>query len=204
MEYRGKGFNSRSGTEKTTGLRTTVTRTSVYGSADPHKLCRSLHHESGANQRACRLRMTSHHLFVSYARIDAPMVMPLVSAVREEYERRALDVDVWVDLDNLTPGQNWDAEITRVLRDCIGLLVFVSPASMQSDWVKREITAAADMMGRLIIPVILQHVPDLPAPLARRIIHMKRFKRALPGRNQPASPLQVGIPCAIPALAASP
>jgi predicted nucleotide-binding protein len=91
-----------------------------------------------------------------------------VSAVRQEYKRRALDVDVWVDLDNLTPGQRWDAAITRVLRDSIGLLVFVSPASMQSDWVKREITAAADMMGRLIIPVILRHVPNLPAPLAQR------------------------------------
>src|SRR5438874_10789426 len=107
--------------------------------------------------------MTARHLFVSYARADAPLVLPLVSAVRQEYKRRALDVDVWVDLDNLTPGQRWDAEITRVLRDSIGLLVFVSPASMQSDWVKREITAAADVMGRLIIPVILRHVPDLSA-----------------------------------------
>ncbi len=112
--------------------------------------------------------MTSRHLFASYAREDAQLVLPLVSAVREEYRRRALDVDVWIDLDNLAPGQRWDAEITRSLRDSIGLLVFVSPASMQSDWVRREITAAAHNLGRLIIPVILRHVPNLPSPLAER------------------------------------
>jgi predicted nucleotide-binding protein len=112
--------------------------------------------------------MTTRYLFVSYAREDAALVLPLVGAIREEYRRQALDVDVWVDMDNLAPGQRWDAEITRALHDSIGLLVFVSPASMKSAWVSREITAAAESLGRLIIPVILRHVPNLPTPLAER------------------------------------
>jgi predicted nucleotide-binding protein len=96
------------------------------------------------------------------------MVLPLVEAVRQEYRDRALDVDVWVDMENLAPGQRWDAEITNVLRNSVGLLVFVSPAAMQSGWVRGEIAAAAEHLDRLIIPVILRQVPNLPFALSSR------------------------------------
>jgi predicted nucleotide-binding protein len=112
--------------------------------------------------------MPKRYLFVSYARNDTKMVLPVVEAVRQEYRDRALDIDVWVDMENLTPGQRWDAEITDVLRKAVGLLVFVSPSAMQSAWVRREIAAAAEHVDRLIIPVILRQVPNLPFPLASR------------------------------------
>jgi predicted nucleotide-binding protein len=112
--------------------------------------------------------MANRYLFVSYAREDADKVLPIVEAVRAEYRVRSLDVDVWVDMDNLSPGQRWDAVITTALRESIGLLVFVSPAAMKSDWVRSEIRAAAENLDRLIIPVILRHVPDLPSVIAMR------------------------------------
>jgi predicted nucleotide-binding protein len=112
--------------------------------------------------------MAKRNLFVSYARVDARDVLPVVEAVRQEYQHRSLDVDVWLDIDNLTPGQRWDSEIARVLQNSVGLLVFVSPAAMESDWVQREVTAAAEHLDRLIIPVILHHVPELPIALASR------------------------------------
>ena len=43
----------------------------------------------------------------------------------------------------------------------MGLLVFISSASMRSEWVSEELTAAAAHLDRLIIPVILRHVPEL-------------------------------------------
>lgn len=112
--------------------------------------------------------MEQRYLFVSYARQDSERVLPIVELVREECRLRALDVDVWIDMQRLIPGQRWDDEISRVLRDSIGLLVFVSPTAMKSDWVGREIVAFAENMNRLIIPVILRHVPNLPPALARR------------------------------------
>lgn len=112
--------------------------------------------------------MAKRHLFVSYAKRDTKAVVPIVEAVRREYVRRGSDVDVWLDVDNLTPGQRWEGEITRALRESVGLLVFVSPAAMQSEWVSREIRGVAQLHGRLIVPVILQHVPNLPLDLARR------------------------------------
>jgi predicted nucleotide-binding protein len=112
--------------------------------------------------------MAKRHLFISYARQDREIVMPIVGAVREEYHRRAIDLDVWVDMDNLIPGQNWAVEITKTLRDSIGLLIFISPAAMKSDWVNREILAVMEHPDRFVIPVILRHVQDLPPSLSRR------------------------------------
>lgn len=112
--------------------------------------------------------MTKKHLFVSYARQDADQVLPIVKAVREEYRSRALDVDVWIDVSNLSPGERWDVAISRALQESIGLLVFVSPHAMASAWVSREVTAAAEQLDRLIIPVILTKVSNLPLALSTR------------------------------------
>lgn len=112
--------------------------------------------------------MATKYLFVSYAREDASLVIPIVEAVRNEFRLRGLNVDVWIDVANLTPGQSWDVEITRALHDSVGLLVFVSPVAMESAWVKNEIVIAAERSGRLIIPVILRHVPNLPMELKSR------------------------------------
>jgi hypothetical protein len=112
--------------------------------------------------------MDKRYLFVFYARTDADRVLPVVEAVRNEYRLRSLDIDVWVDITNLAPGQQWADEITSALKSSVGLLVFVSPAAMKSDWVQREIRAAAEHLDRLIIPIILQQVRDLPIDLARR------------------------------------
>lgn len=114
--------------------------------------------------------MTSRdtYLFVSYARQDIKGVRPIIEALQQEYQLRGLPIHVWFDVEDLRPGQQWHREIERVLLDCIGLLVFVSNAAMQSSWVRREIEVAADNLDRLIIPVILEHVPNLPLPLATR------------------------------------
>jgi predicted nucleotide-binding protein len=104
-------------------------------------------------------------MFVSYAREDAERVLPIVEAVNNEFRLRALDVELWVDVNNLKPGELWDAQISSVLQNSIGLLVFVSPRSMRSDWVGRELTSALTHTDRLIIPVILRHDPDMPEAL---------------------------------------
>jgi predicted nucleotide-binding protein len=110
------------------------------------------------------------YLFISYAREDVDRVRPLVDAVREELSFRALPVDVWMDMANLRPGQQWNVAITEALEASIGFLFFVSPRSLRSDWVRQELEIAAAGSGRLIIPVML-HEPvalDLPPSLAQR------------------------------------
>jgi predicted nucleotide-binding protein len=108
------------------------------------------------------------YLFVSYARPDLDRVRPLVDAVKEELDFRAIPVDVWMDISHLNPGEAWNVVIREALEASIGFLFFVSPRSMQSDWVRRELEMAAAAPDRLIIPVILYQSPDLPPALAQR------------------------------------
>jgi len=112
--------------------------------------------------------MATKYLFCSYARVDYERVMPLVGLIQQELASRSADVQVWVDLDFLKPGQSWQLEIGRALQDSVGIVVFVSRASMESSFVTRELTAFASDRSRLIIPVILDHVDDLPTGLAER------------------------------------
>ena len=112
--------------------------------------------------------MTKRYLFVSYARSDLNRALPLVDLVRQELAASTIDVELWMDIANLSPGQSWDGEIAAALRECVGLLVFVSPESMSSGWVGREIGSLLTHDDRLIIPIILEHVPSLPNLLARR------------------------------------
>jgi predicted nucleotide-binding protein len=88
--------------------------------------------------------------------------------VRREYHLRAIDLEVWIDVDDLTPGENWATEISKALRNSIGLLIFISPAAMKSDWVNREILAAMEHPDRFVIPVILHKVQNLPPTLSNR------------------------------------
>ena len=106
--------------------------------------------------------MAQPYVFVAYARQDAAVVQQVVTGL----ERAG--VKTWLDVDELRPGQQWDAAIGEALRSAIGILVFVSPASMQSAFVRRELQAAAQGTGFLIIPVILEHTDDLPFVLQTR------------------------------------
>lgn len=107
-------------------------------------------------------------LFISYAQADAEPVVRIIEALRHEYRERALPIEVWIDRDALRPGEQWNHSIQRALLDSFGLLIFVSPASMSSKWVQAEIAAVATATDRFIVPVILEHVTDLPLTLAQR------------------------------------
>lgn len=107
-------------------------------------------------------------LFVSYAQIDAEPVERIIDSIRQEFRTRALPIDIWIDRDSLQPGERWEHSIQRALLDSLGILIFVSPASMNSEWVKTELAVASASTDRFIVPIILQHVPDLPTALKQR------------------------------------
>jgi predicted nucleotide-binding protein len=109
----------------------------------------------------------NQYLFVSYAREDLDRVRPLVDAVRKQLELRALPVSVWMDVSNLRPGEQWDTAISEALKASIGFLFFLSPRSLLSQWVRREVEIASTASSRLIIPVVLYEPLDVPPTLAR-------------------------------------
>ncbi len=102
------------------------------------------------------------YFFISYARHDAEIVHPIVAGLIKR------GVNVWMDQQTLTAGQSWKAEIYQALRNAAGLIVFVSEASMASEWVATEISAAAASEQSFITPVILEPVSTLPRAIANR------------------------------------
>lgn len=107
------------------------------------------------------------NLFVSYARADAGHVRRFLDVLNIEVAARKLPVNLWRDEEALQPGVSWLTTIAEAIENSVGLLLFVSPASMKSDWVRQELHAIMGTGDRLVVPVILEHVPNLPAELAR-------------------------------------
>src|ERR1044072_5595757 len=101
------------------------------------------------------------YVFVSYAREDHDLVRVILDGLR------AKGINIWVDTQDLQPGEDWNSSIYQALKEAAGMIIFISPASMGSGYVRQEITAAAKGTKEFIIPVILEHVPDLPMSLAK-------------------------------------
>ncbi len=112
--------------------------------------------------------MNNRYLFASYARDDIDRVLPITEAVRKSLAARSSNVELWTDLTHLKPGEQWNVAIKEALSSAVGFLFFVSPDSLQSEWVRRELDIAAAHTDRLLIPVILSHADHLPRTLRDR------------------------------------
>ena len=122
---------------------------------------------------------SANYIFASYANSDLDAVRPILKALSDESGRRGLPVYVWFNQDDLQPGQDWAGTITRALRECIGLLVFVSPRSIASEWVARELLVAMENPDTLIISILLESVEQLPPGLERRqVIDLRHLGNA--------------------------
>jgi TIR domain len=94
------------------------------------------------------------HVFVSYSRRDAAFVTRLVSVLEHDGH------DVWVDTEDIRGSEEWRASIVRGIRLAEVVLLVISPSSMASPEVDREVAVAAQE-GRRIVPIVLT-----PAPMA--------------------------------------
>jgi TolB protein len=99
------------------------------------------------------------HFFMSYSREDADPQRRIVA------ELRGRGINVWVDVENLIPGSPaWEREIERSMRGAAGVIVLLSPASNNSEWVRREISFAEQHEKR-IFPVLVGGDEDDSIPL---------------------------------------
>jgi TIR domain len=88
-------------------------------------------------------------LFVSYSRSDAQFVRRLTEALEVEGH------DVWVDTEDIVGSEQWRASIVGGVQRADAVLLVVSPRSMASPNVEREITLAAEE-SRRIVPLVLE------------------------------------------------
>jgi adenylate cyclase len=141
-------------------------------------------------------------IFVSYARSDKSRVSPLVAALE------AQGWSVWWDPE-ITPGQEFDSQISAALDAAKAVIVVWTPISVESRWVRGEAREAADRgvlvpvrfeTARLPIDARAMHTTELDDwnqdPASRAFQDLARALNALigaaPGRaaeaQRPAAP----------------
>jgi TolB-like protein len=96
-------------------------------------------------------------LFISYSSRDRTPAFELVE------ELRAKGYSVWIDKTGIAGASNWSAEIVQAINACSTMLLLVSPNSVTSDSVTREVHLASEKKKN-ILPVVLEKA-QLPVAL---------------------------------------
>lgn len=102
-------------------------------------------------------------VFVSYDNADLAVARQVAKQLEDAGHK------VWFAEDSVFPGDNWAQLVGKALDKSDAMVVLISPASMKSDWVRREIDFALSSpryRGRLI-PVIVRPTSDIPWILKR-------------------------------------
>lgn len=96
-------------------------------------------------------------LFISYAHKDSETVTGISEKLREA------GYEVWIDTGGIQGGALWGAEIAKAIIECDVLLLFLSPKSVDSDFVRREVDIAFEEKKR-ILPIMLEKI-EIPVQL---------------------------------------
>ena len=109
--------------------------------------------------------------FASYSSEDLGEVLKRVQGAN------SAGLKVYLDALGLEPGQRWERELYRHIKDCDVFLLFWSRSAAASEWVAKEIAYALDCQGGLgdnppaIQPVPLEGPPPPPPPDVLRHLH---------------------------------
>jgi uncharacterized protein YegL len=87
------------------------------------------------------------HVFISYQHADRPYVDKLAIHLRES------GLDVWYDY-AIQPGERFAARIQKAIDECGVFVPVLTPAAVDSEWVFREVSLAAEL-GKPMLPVLL-------------------------------------------------
>ncbi len=126
-------------------------------------------------------------LFISYSKHNRPQALTLAGELREK------GFSVWIDQGGIEGAQNWSAKIVEGINDCSTMILLISPQSVASRNVAREVHIAFEK-SKNILPVVIEKV-KLPAnfeyPLAG-LQHVYFHDR--PAILQALQLLRAGIP----------
>ncbi len=96
--------------------------------------------------------------YLSYALPDREIASELVDELHDAGH------EVWFDERELTAGAGWPKEIEKALNASKAMIVLISPASMSSKQVRREIEYAffSKNFAHRVLPVYLRATDDVP------------------------------------------
>lgn len=99
--------------------------------------------------------MTQKTVFISHSSKDNEFTRKLTRSLEAE------GLDVWVDLDDLVSGERWVASIQTGLEESSAVIVIMSRAARQSEWVEREALLALQLRK----PLFIAYIEETPLPL---------------------------------------
>ncbi len=108
----------------------------------------------------------SSDIFISYSRKDSKQAEQLAELLTSS------GISVWIDKSGIEAATSWSGEITQAINDCNVFVVMLSPASIESVNVRKEVSLAAERK-RKILPLDLEAV-QLPNDLAYHLAGIQR------------------------------
>jgi hypothetical protein len=106
--------------------------------------------------------MSATLIFISHSSADDGFVAELRQTLED------LHLPVWVDSRNLRGGSKLDPEIARAVEEARQVIVVLSPNTVNSPWVRREIKKAQEVEqrrqadGYRVIPLLLPGITPRP------------------------------------------
>ena len=97
-------------------------------------------------------------VFISYVNEDRELARRLSRSLE------GAGFEVWLDENNILPGDNWAEKVSLALKESQAMVVLISPASVDSKWVRHEIEfalGAKEYRGRLV-PVFVGPPESIP------------------------------------------
>lgn len=112
----------------------------------------------------------TEQVFISHATEDAQFAHRLADDLQQ------LGVQVWIGPDSIRPGESWVSAIERGLKESSHAVVVLTPAALESKWVKKEtdVSIAQERKGR--IQVIPLDVEPCEVPLLLSSYQMVSFR----------------------------
>ncbi len=87
-------------------------------------------------------------IFISYSRRDSEQALALAERLR------ASGASVWIDTAALTAAETWSAEIVNAINTCTTFIILLSPDSVASHNVTKELSLASERR-KTILPIVL-------------------------------------------------
>ena len=110
-------------------------------------------------------------IFISYSSKDRDFVAKVKNQLNQ------LSFITWFDRDVIVGGEVWSAQITEGLESCIGLLLFVSPNSAGSEWVKKEYSTVRQQ-NKPVVPILIKATESEWFESIRSELHYVDFQDA--------------------------
>jgi O-acetyl-ADP-ribose deacetylase (regulator of RNase III) len=120
-------------------------------------------------------------IFISYKTGEKDGMTFTANRIKKELD--AANYDVWMDVDAIQAGQNWNDQIYERIRTSDVLLLILGTTTINSDWVRREIDVAKGS-GVTILPVLIRDDFDKQDTLDKFDIPRLQFVDMLVGDDK--------------------